>query len=242
MAAPARKTAVDPSREQIFCPRCGNGYQIERGSLGADGRQVRCARCAIVWFEPPRGRRSANHVRSPHFASKLKLYLNYLPEHVRENGAKTTHAIKSFLMREGPSGAAIGHANGIRIRLPHFRNAEYMWDAVAKTPNAEFPGEDLDLIFVAESENQIEVGKIIEDANKLPIARADVRFMFFRANNRDQLEYIFERLRELFERHKKTELGDIYIMAGLDMAALVYSVRKLTIRRDRSNVSPWEDF
>jgi hypothetical protein len=110
-----------------------------------------------------------------------------------------------------------------------------------KTPSREFPGEDLDLIFVAESENQVEIDKIIEDANKLPIARADARFMFFRARDGEQLEYVFGRLRDLFERHRKTEHGDVYVMAGLNLATLSYAVRKLTIRRDRSNVSPWEE-
>ena len=240
MAAVAQKMA-DP-RGHVFCPRCTKAYRIDAGSLGAAGRQVRCASCDIAWFEPPKSARSRTRVLSPYFAAKLKLYLNHLPEHVRENGGKMTHAIKSFLMREGPAGAAVGYANGIRVQLPHFKNVEFLWDAAAKTPSPQFPGEDVDLIFVAESENQTEIDKIIEDANKLPIVRADARFMFFRAHNSPQLEYTFERLRDLFQRHRKSELGDIYILAGLDLASLQYAVRKLTIRRDRSNVAPWEEF
>jgi predicted Zn finger-like uncharacterized protein len=241
MAALAQRKA-DAARGQIFCPSCTRAYRIESGSIGPEGRQVRCTPCDLTWFEPPKGGRSKARVLSPYFAAKLKLYLDCLPEHVRENGGKMTHAIKSFLMREGPTGGSIGYANGIRVQLPHFKNAEFMWDAAAKTPSPQFPGEDLDLIFVAESENQIEIDKIIEDANKLPIVRADARFMFFRAHDPRQLEYTFDRLRELFQRHKKSEMGDVYILAGLDMASLAYAVRKLTIRRDRSNVSEWEAF
>jgi predicted Zn finger-like uncharacterized protein len=240
MAASAQRKADSP-HEQIYCPRCTKAYRIEAGSLGADGRQVRCTPCKIIWFEPPKGAESAARVLSPHFATKLKLYLNYLPEHVKQNSGKTTHAIKSFLMREGPAGGAVGHANGLRIQLPHFKNAEFLWDAAAKTPSPQFPGEDIDLIFVAESENQIEIDKIIEDANKLPIVRADARLMFFRARDKEQLEYTFGRLRDLFERHKKTELGDIYLLAGQDMQAMSYSVRKLTVRRDRSNIDAWDE-
>jgi predicted Zn finger-like uncharacterized protein len=241
MAARAHKMA-DAPREHIFCPRCAKAYRIDADSLGAEGRQVRCKTCDTIWFEPPKGPQSAARVLSPHFASKLKLYLNHLPPLVRQSSAKTTHAIKSFLMREGPAGGAVGHANGIRVQLPHFKNAEFLWDAAAKMQNPDFPGEDVDLIFVAESENQCEIDKIIEDANKLPIVRADARLMFFRAHDAVQLEYTFGRLRELFQRHRKTEIGDVYVMAGLDLATLAYAVRKLTIGRDRSNIDPWEEF
>ena len=89
MAARAQKVAEAP-REHIFCPRCAKAYRIDADSLGAEGRQVRCKTCEIIWFEPPKGEHSAARVISPHFASKLKLYLNYLPEHVRQNSARTT--------------------------------------------------------------------------------------------------------------------------------------------------------
>ena len=49
-------------------------------------------------------------------------------------------------------------------------------------------------------------------------------------------------LRDLFQRHRKTEIGDVYVMAGLDLETLAYAVRKLTIRRERSNVDAWETF
>jgi len=98
-----------------------------------------------------------------------------------------------------------------------------------------YPGEDHDLTFVAESENQIDINKIIEDANKLPIVRADVRLMFFRANDPGQCGQFFDRLHDLFTRHRKTLTGDIYVMAGMDMHTLTYAVRKLTIGRHGSN-------
>lgn len=34
----------------ITCPACETAYDIERSSLGASGRQVRCARCGENWF------------------------------------------------------------------------------------------------------------------------------------------------------------------------------------------------
>jgi predicted Zn finger-like uncharacterized protein len=235
-------------RGLIVCPntKCGRTYEVERVPLGPNGRQVRCDSCRTVWFQSPAkpesNGRAANPVLSDEFPRKLKQYLNGLPDGVKRQSARTTHAIKTFLMKEGVNDQAVGHANGIKVNLPHFRNVEFLWDAVGKVPNPEFPGEDLDLTFVAESENQIGIERILEDAIKLPIVRADARLMFFRANDLKQLEYFFERLQRLFERHRKTQIGDIYILAGMEMRTLIYFVRKLTIRREFSNVSPWEKF
>ncbi len=145
-------------------------------------------------------------------------------------------------MREGLGNGAVGYANGVKIDLQHFRNVEFLWDAVAKIESPSHPGEDYDLTFVAESENQVLIEKILEDANKLPIVRADVRMMFFRANDPAQRNYFFDRLHGLFKRHRKTEPGDTYIMAGMDMQTWSYVVRKLTIRREGANESPWEEF
>lgn len=221
-------------------------YQIDAGWLGNDGRRVRCPKCKSVWFESPSGtdarRRGANPVVGPHFPRRLKLYLNGLPENVKRSSAKSTHAIKTFLMREGLGHGAVGYANGIKVDLQRFKNVEFLWDAVAKVESPSHPGEDFDLTFVAESENQVQIEKILEDANKLPIVRADARMMFFRANDSTQRSYFFDRLCGLFERHRKTELGDIYIMAGMEMQDLSYVVRKLTIRRPGSNESAWEEF
>ncbi len=114
---------------------------------------------------------------------------------MKQNSSKSTHAIKSFLMRNGLASGAVGYTNGIKVDLQRFRNTEFMWDAVAKVPSVEYPGEDTDLLFVAESENQPHIDKILEDANKLPIVRADVRMMFFRANDPGQLELHFDKLR-----------------------------------------------
>lgn len=178
----------------------------------------------------------------PHFARRLTRYLNGLPDNVKRSSAKSTHAIKTFLMREGVGNGAVGYANGIKVDLQRFKNVEFLWDAVAKSESPSHPGEDYDLTFVAESENQVQIEKILEDANKLPIVRADARMMFFRANDPAQRNYFFERLRGLFERHRKSELGDVYILAGMEMQGLSYQVRKLTIRREGSNESAWEEF
>jgi predicted Zn finger-like uncharacterized protein len=34
----------------IICPSCTTAYQVETSSLGARGRQVRCARCRTMWL------------------------------------------------------------------------------------------------------------------------------------------------------------------------------------------------
>jgi predicted Zn finger-like uncharacterized protein len=34
----------------ITCPTCSTGYRIEMPTLGASGRQVRCARCRTMWL------------------------------------------------------------------------------------------------------------------------------------------------------------------------------------------------
>ena len=145
-------------------------------------------------------------------------------------------------MKNGLTDGQVGHASGIRIQIPFFTNTEFMWDAVGRVKNSQHPSEDNDLLFVAESENQPLIERILEDANKLPIARADVRLMFFRANDRETLDLFFERLRSLFEQHRKTQFDDVYILAGMDMQSLIYLVRKLTIRRPFANEGPWEEF
>jgi predicted Zn finger-like uncharacterized protein len=233
-------------REHIVCPNCGKGFQVAAGLLGPGGRRVRCPKCQSIWFESPATpephENGANPVLSPRFPSKLKSYLNGLPNNVKQSGTKSTHAIKTFLMREGRGEGAVGYANHIKVDLNHFKNVEFLWDAAAKVESPTHPGEDYDLTFVAESENQILIEKILEDANKLPIVRTDARLMFFRANDPKQREYFFERLWGLFARHRKSEVGDVYIMAGMDTQGWTYAVRKLTLRGEGSNVSPWEEF
>ena len=244
----AARTAarISARKERLCCPNCERAYEVDASWLGADGRRIRCPSCQSVWFEfpPGLGREggATNPVLRPAFPLKLRVYLNALPEPVKRNSAKTTHAIKSFLMREGLGAGATGYANGIRVDLRHFKNSEFLWDATGKVRSPDHPDEDIDLTFVAESENQIQIEKILEDANKLPIVRADARLMFFRANDRRGLDYAFERLFGLFTRHRKSEPGDVYVLAGIETQTLTYVVRKLTIPRELANASPWEEF
>lgn len=37
----------------IVCPQCAASYEVAPGSLGADGRSVRCANCHTIWFATP---------------------------------------------------------------------------------------------------------------------------------------------------------------------------------------------
>src|ERR1700683_271123 len=98
---------IDPSRpsrqEPIICPNCGKTYQIDAASLGRAGRSVRCQACASEWFEPPfdseRGRTNGNPALSPTFPHWMKENLKRLPDQVKRSSTKSTHAIKSFLMR-----------------------------------------------------------------------------------------------------------------------------------------------
>jgi len=232
--------------EHIVCPECDKRYDIDAVALGRHGRRVRCPNCRSVWFESSAAEAApdggANPVLGPHFPRRLSRYLNGLPENVKRSSPRSTHAIKTFLMREGVGDGAVGYANGIKVDLQRCKNVEFLWDAVAKVESPSYPGEDYDLAFVAEAENQALIEKLIQDANKLPIVRADARLMFFRANDAEQRDYFFDRLRGLFERHRKSELGDVYILAGMETAGLTYLVRRLTIRREGANESAWEDF
>jgi predicted Zn finger-like uncharacterized protein len=244
---PIRSALNRPVRlEQIVCPNCGKSYEIDVASLGRAGRSVRCTACNSRWFEPPfdaeHTRASGNPVLSPTFPRWMKEYLNALPDEVKRSSSKSTHAIKTFLMRYAVGKGAVGFANGIKVSQENFKPTGFFWDAVGKVLLKSHPGEDNDLTFVAETENQININKIIEDANKLPIARADVRLMFFRANDAAQRSQIFDRLHDLFRRHRKSEAGDVYVMAGMDMQTLAYAVRKLTLQRAGSNMNPWEEF
>ena len=249
MPAQAIQRAPQPAavrREPLVCPNCGQIYQVDPRSIGRSGRKVRCPACEAHWFDVSAVRADyeigVNPILGVSFPDKLKRYLNGLPDGVKQDSGKSTHAIKSFLIRHGLADGAIGHANGIKVNLPQHRNSEFMWDVVSKVESRTHPGEDHDLLFVAESENQAIIGKILEDATKLPIVRADARLMFFRAPNAKQLELYFDRLHGLFKQHRKTAMGDVYMLAGMDMQTGTYRVRKLTIRREMANVSPWEEF
>ena len=232
-----------PRREPIVCPNCAQIYQVESSSLGRVGRVVRCKACESRWWDASAIHEGgANPIVDGDFPRKLKLYLNHLPADVKHQSKRSTHAIKSFLIRHGLAKDAVGHANGIKVNLPRHRATEFMWDVAAKVESTIHPDDDLDLLFVAESENHAHIDKILEDANKLPIARADVRLMFFRASDAQTLESYFERLLGLFQRHKKTQVDDVYILAGMDMQSLAYDVRRLTMRRKGSNVTPWERY
>ena len=37
----------------IVCPSCQTSYEVSAGSLGGEGRSVRCVRCKEVWFATP---------------------------------------------------------------------------------------------------------------------------------------------------------------------------------------------
>ena len=232
--------------EVIVCPNCDKTYQVDANSIGRSGRRVRCQRCGTYWFDVTATREDyeerSNPVLAIGFAHKLKLYLNGLPEQVKQDPAKTTHAIKLFLMRHGPADGATGHANGIRVDLAHFSNTQFLWDAVAKSASPAHPGEDYNLLFVAESEDHPQIDRIVERVNKLPVARADARMMFFRSSDQTELVYFFDRLHGLVQRHRKSLFGDVYILAGMDVETLNYRVRKLTLRRPGSNINPWEEF
>src|ERR1700683_1400204 len=232
----------------IFCPRCNNkSFPVEVDQLGPDGHRVRHQECQTAWDEPPITN-SKERVLSPFFASKLKLYLNNLPGDVKAKNKSSTQAIKTFLIREGFLSDSIGYARDIEPRQSNFRSGEFIWDVACLVPNAEYGGSDKpgrvnqDLIFVAESENDVRRHEIFKDATKLPKARADVRFMIFRADDAEELKGVFDDLRKFFRGHKKTQVGDVYIMAGMDKETLAYDVGKLTVPRPGANWDGWEVF
>jgi len=183
-----------------------------------------------------------NPILDPAFSHNLKSYLNSLDPNVKKNSKKTTHAIKSFLMEKGLNEETIGWANQIRARIKNFKNREFLFDAAGCVHNANFPSECIDLTFIAESENDPRIEKILFDANKLPIVRTDVRLMFFKANDRDELEHHYDRLYQLFKNHRRSELGDIYIISGQNKNTGQYYVRKLTIKQEKANSAEWEEF
>jgi predicted Zn finger-like uncharacterized protein len=150
--------------EQIVCPECELPYFVDAARLGRDGKRVRCPKCKSVWFAPAISQlngNGTNPILHPEFPWRLKLYLNGLPEGVKHNSPKSTHAIKTFLMREGVGEGAIGFANGIKVNLENVRSTEFLWDAAGKVPNLSRSGEDADLTFGAESGSQVDISKII---------------------------------------------------------------------------------
>jgi len=158
------------------------------------------------------------------FGLELLDYLNNLPESVLSKRKNTTHAIKTFLVENIVRPNTIGFANQIKVNLKRFVSKEWMWDVVVKMPDPDYQDEDRDLWIVAESEQDPRIRKILQDANKLPVVRCDVRFMFFRANDAEQLTEHLHRLYGLFQKHRRSETGDRYVLAGLDNKTLQWRV------------------
>jgi len=183
---------------------------------------------------------SGNPILEPHFSHKLSRYLNGLPDNIKRSAGKSTHAIKTFLIENGVGEGAQGWTNQIKTKLAKFVDVEFLWDVCGRVQSPDNPMQFTDLTFVAESENRPQLKYILEDAAKLPIVRTDVRLMFFRANDQQQLETYFSELAVFFREHRRTEVGDVYLMAGQNLATGRFSVRKLTIRHERTNSPEWE--
>lgn len=182
-----------------------------------------------------------NPVLDPQFANRLSRHLNALPPDVLKKGKKATHRIKSFLVEHGVSEEAQGWANQIKMSLRRHVNREFLYDVSGRVQHPDHPMEHNDLTFVAESENRPEWRFILEDAEKLPIVRTDVRLFFFRASDQESLDHFFKEVMRVFREHKRTEVGDRYIICGLDMSCWKYRVRTLTIRDRKANAADWEE-
>lgn len=53
---------------QLVCPHCAARYDIADGTIGANGRKVRCRACGTSWFEPGAGAASPPPAPAPESA------------------------------------------------------------------------------------------------------------------------------------------------------------------------------
>ena len=124
-----------------------------------------------------------------------------------------THIVKSRLCQ---AGQALGYyvcTSGIA----QANHGEWLFDQVWMTW-ADAPRRLTRIGLAVECEWCLKQDDILDDFEKLFVARADVRLMIFQATDAPRVHALFDLLREKTQGFTQHQPGDYYMLAGYDMA------------------------
>lgn len=141
-----------------------------------------------------------------------------------ENGKVRTKVIKTALCETG-------NKLGYRVAASDVDNAkdtEWLFDVVWMTLAWE-PSRQLKRIHLVVESEFGNAGDIVDDFEKLLVARADVRLMVFEKRNKSKVEEEFNRLQNEARQFCQSQPGDHYILAGRDEAESNFLWREFSV-------------
>jgi len=107
-------------------------------------------------------------------------------------------------------GLSLGYE--VRLSKRQGKKSEWLFDMLWFASNDGY----IDHVYlVLESEFEPRIYNIIEDFNKLLVARADIRIMIFSRRKTDQVEETFMDIEERIKLFSQTMPGDKYFLYGL---------------------------
>ena len=101
---------------------------------------------------------------------------------------------------------------------------DVVWMSLAWEPRRQL--KRIHLVVESEWGNQ---GDIMDDFEKLLVARSCVRLMIFQASNKAEVEEVFNLLQGEAEGFEQRQAGDYYFLAGYDLRNAIFRWRKFQV-------------
>ncbi|MCY4389848.1 MAG: hypothetical protein OXC18_22350 [Desulfurellaceae bacterium] len=159
-------------------------------------------------------------------------------DRLRGQGASDTEwttAIKTALCQAGHGLNYLVAASLDRNRVvagcaggPDF--GEWLFDLVWMFWHGE-PQRQLNRICLVVESEWGNRGDIMDDFEKLLVARSDVRLMIFQASNEVEVRKMFDLLEREAQGFEQSQAGDYYLLAGYDCEGSIFLWRELQVER-----------
>lgn len=93
------------------------------------------------------------------------------------------------------------------------------------------PRRQLERIYLAVESEWGNCGDILDDFEKLLVARSDVRLMIFQASNEVEVRKMFDLLEREAQGFEQSQAGDCYLLAGYDLRNSTFRWREFQVGR-----------